>query len=113
MNINSYPSQISIAKKVTVNDHGGQNVSYVLAVDHVPALVTDPDARLSLIYSQRDIIISHIIYLQTNITINTGDVVQYKGVNHFIQARLDPSGTGRIYELHTTQVQGQNIIIEK
>jgi hypothetical protein len=113
MPINLFPNQIAIKSKSTTNVSGGQVVTYAGGQANVPALVTDANARLKLIYQQRNIVISHVIYVTPKITVNTGDIVVFGVKSFFISGMTDPSGTGRIYELHCSELQPGQVIIEE
>lgn len=109
---NAFPSQITIGRKVTTDDHGGQIVNYTATYKNTPALVTDASATLQLIYMQRDIKISHVIYLNKVISINTGDLIQFGTRKFFIRGLLDVSGTGRIFQIMAEEVQNSLLVVE-
>src|ERR1019366_7366107 len=95
---NVFPNTVNIASKVSTNVNGGVTVTYVMADKDVAAMVVDPNAHLQLLYAQRQVFISKVVYITTDLTINTGDIVQFEGKNMFIQGRIDPSGEKRIFE---------------
>ncbi len=109
--INRLPSQVRIAAKTTTNVNGGQSVSYA-AGSLFPALVVDASPKLKLIYAQRHLFVSHVIYYTAATAPNVGDVAIFGVKNFFIVGMLSPSGTGRIFELHCSEAVPGSLIIE-
>jgi hypothetical protein len=111
--INNFPVQVNISAKSTNVVAGGQVVTYATSYTDQPALLTDASAALKLIYAQRNVVVTHVIYLPAAVTINTGDIVVYGSRKFFIVGNLDPSGTGRIFEIHCSEVTPGSMVVEQ
>lgn len=113
MSINLLPTTVSIKSKSTSNVGGGQEPTYTTSYKRVPALVTDASSNLRMIYAQRNILVTHMIYFYQPITTNNGDIVVLGSRQFFIlSGPLDPSGTGRVFEMACREVTTTEIIVE-
>ncbi len=110
---NLLPHNINIATKRTVNIQGGQQVNYVNAFTNVPAFVQDASASLRMLYMQRNIQVTHVVFMNGGPTCNTGDIVVFGARKFFITQPLNPLNDCRLLEWHVSEVTPGSIIIEE
>lgn len=104
--VNMLPHRITLNAKTTTNTNGGQVVTYAASYSNVPALISPASANLRLIYQQRNIQVTHEIYVAKAITINTGDLVAYGSRNFMVKGFRNILEGGRMYVLDCYEILG-------
>lgn len=108
---------VSIYAKTTANVNGGAVASYAVSYPNLPALIVRATDKLKLIYAQRNIEITHKVYVQAAVSPNMGDLVQFVNGevtrNFLITGPHTVLAAGTISVLVCREVVGNLIIDEE
>lgn len=107
---------VNVYAKTTTNVNGGAVPSYAVSYPNMPALIVRATDKMKVIYAQRQIELTHKIYIQGAVNPSVGDIVTFvDGMitrNFFITApRLVLQGN--ISVILGREVVGQLIIDEE
>lgn len=110
--IDCFPHTINVLAKQASTTFGGQ-ATYTTAYANATALVTRAGSDLKRIYEQRNVTISHRIYVQVALSLTTGAIVQFQNSRYFfIHGVNDVLESGQLFALDTMEIEGTEIVVE-
>lgn len=83
------------------SEMGGEEQSWAVVMDDLPAWVQPASSRVTLQYAAMDLTVTHVVYLAEDPEIEAGSKyrVQWNGTGYLVQSAENQAGLGRIWRL--------------